>query len=328
VSEAAQSADSAPSQTVNPVKNPVKKETVLPIIAVVVSVLGLLSPVFAEEFKGLLLRIFWKLPAGGARAAMAVCVIFIALHLTVRFVGREKVISLMPEKARRYIKKIPPRIGTGLSLFAILILTTLALAFIVGSNPPLARTTLKNNKGIQKSVTITRNMSGLELRITGGPMKDEPGSVSFQLERETGIPHETLDISGLARDGNTGGGFYFPQAGVFRVAGRFEAGDRLLFRTANDSGFNVRTADGSEFKEGKITFELWETPWESPAPETLSGLEGNIVFEMKEGADKGDLSDFEGKVTLQHWEKPRDGEGDEKGEGDGYENEKGGDGGE
>jgi hypothetical protein len=29
--------------------------------------------------------------------------------------------------------------------------------------------------------------------------------------------------------------------------------------------------DEPGFKDGKITFALWETRWESPAPETLSG---------------------------------------------------------
>jgi hypothetical protein len=230
----------------------------------------------------------WKVPIRGAIIAS---VLLIVLYLIFPFLG--KLIGKKSEKTREKFERMVPVLDKVIGVLSILIVIIAGAIFVVTKNAPLKTIVLANNRGIKgKSVSITKDMPDIELYIEGGPMKAEPGNVSFELRRDLPKRNDKapLDISGLQRDEEINGKFYFPQQGWFKVPGPFVDGDHLVFNTTSDSGF-----------EGKITFEFWEPLKER----TLSGFKGNIVFQQKEqNPGTGTLSDFEGKIMLESWKIP------------------------
>lgn len=202
---------------------------------------GILPPV-SEPARVLLGETFWKLPVpvvGTASVFLIILGITIALYTnTKKFIGKTK--------------KILPVIAGITGLLGLTGLTTAVAAYNVTSIAPFKRIVMADNNPISESVVLTRNMSSLWLRIDGGPMNDDPESVSLELRRRppSATDGELLDISELKKDESLSpGNFYFPRQGRFKVPGPFMAGDKLMFRTGNGWGF-----------EGRIIFEFWGTP--------------------------------------------------------------------
>ncbi|MDR0638961.1 MAG: hypothetical protein LBG27_08720 [Spirochaetaceae bacterium] len=143
-----------------------------------------------------------------------------------------------------------------------------------------------DDNGIKKSITITRDISGIALRIEYDPLKNNPKRASFEMRRSSPKADDKapLDIIGLTKDtvGNPGK-FYFLRQGSFNVPGPFWAGDKLTFNTLHEA--EVQGTINFEFREARKV----ETPLE---------FEGSIIFEPKKGDKTGTLSDFEGKIML------------------------------
>jgi hypothetical protein len=190
----------------------------------------------SDSFNALLRKIAWNLPIPGlALLSVPLIVSFFAVRL--------RIIAKKPG-AKKKTARLITRIAGLLGLAA---LTAACAAFVVSSNTPFKEIVVTDNDAKNESVVLKWNVSDLWLKIEGGPM-----DFSIELSRyaRNGVDKAPLYLSRLKRDDSIRQSyFYYPQQGFFRVSGVFEAGDTLVLKTGNTSGF-----------EGKVIFEFWAAP--------------------------------------------------------------------
>jgi hypothetical protein len=260
-----------------------------------------LSGFISDTVKEWLFRFSWELPI---EVIFGVSASLIVLCLMIPFAG-ERIVKKMSKRkkevekslpAREPIKKTLPKIVRGAGELGVLGCAFAVITLIVVRSVPFEKmVVLDNNKAVNESIPLIKDISGMELRIECDPVKEESGSVSFELRRKApnADDEEVLDIGGLTRnDSIEEGKYYFPKLGSFKLPGPFWVGDTLKLNTINGSGFN-----------GKINFKFREV---SPAKNPLE-FEGNIIFEPKKkevetgtepGNGAGSIADYEGKIML------------------------------